>query len=46
MIIVGTLKQVHHEILENTYEHASDADPNNWSWVLFIIRQNGSTRYS
>ena len=46
MIIVTTLKQVHHEILENTCEHISDADPNNWPWVFIIIRQNGSTQYS
>ena len=29
MIIVATLKQVHHEILENTCKNVSDADSNN-----------------
>ena len=46
MIIVAALKQVHHEFLARTCEHISDADPNNWSWVFMINRQNGSVQYS
>ena len=42
MIIVATIKQVHHEFLENTCKRISDADPNNWSWVFVITKQNGS----
>ena len=46
MIIVAALKQVHHEFLENTCKDISDVDPNNWSCLFIITRQNGSIQYS